>query len=250
MEFAAALIDEHQAFADTIAGGDPAAPVPTCPGWTVQQLFRHVGRGVRWSAQMVLDQATESLDPRAVPGGKPPEDPAAATDWLTDGADKLLDAVNQTGADVPVWTFLGPRPSAWWIRRRLHEVVVHRADAAIAVGVDFELDPALAADAISEWLELVVPLSAADAPPLAAGQTIHLHAHDEGLGEAGEWLISADADGALSWSHGHGKGNVAVRGAVIDLLLAITRRRPVADSGVEVLGDASVLQTWLDRTQF
>ena len=83
MEFATALIDEHQAFADTVAAGDPAAPVPTCPGWTVQQLFRHVGRGVRWSAQMVQDQATESLDPRAVPGGKPPEDPAAATNWLT-----------------------------------------------------------------------------------------------------------------------------------------------------------------------
>jgi uncharacterized protein (TIGR03083 family) len=250
VELATALIDEHQAFADLVAAGDPAAPVPTCPGWTVQQLFRHVGRGVRWSAQMVSDQATEALDPRAVSDGKPPTDPAGASDWLMAGANRLLTAVDETGPDVPVWTFNGPRPAAWWIRRRLHEVVVHRADAAIAVGADFELDPALAADAISEWLELVVPLSAADAPPLAAGQSIHLHAHDEGLGEAGEWLISAAADGGLSWSHGHSKGSVAVRGAVTDLLLTITRRRAVAEADVEVIGDASVLQTWLDRTQF
>ncbi|CAN5609499.1 maleylpyruvate isomerase family mycothiol-dependent enzyme [soil metagenome] len=199
---------------------------------------------------MVLEEATESLDPRAVPEGKPPEDPEAATDWLMTGAGKLLEAVDTTGADVPVWTFLGPRPSSWWIRRRLHEVVVHRADAAIAVGAEIDIAPALAADAISEWLDIVVPLSAADAPPLAAGQSIHLHAHDEGLGEAGEWMISADSDGELSWSHGHGKGSVAVRGSVTDLLLAITRRRPVTGAGIEVLGDESVLQTWLDRTQF
>ncbi len=244
MDYTTQLIDEHRAFIDTIAAADPAAPVPTCPGWTVQQLFRHVGRGVRWSAQIVLDRATEALDPRAVPEGKPPEDPDAAARWLMDGVDKLLLAVDATGADVPVWTFLGPRPSAWWIRRRLHEVIVHRADAAIAAGADFDLAPALAADAISEWLDV------AGVPALEADQSLHLHAVDEGLGAAGEWMISAAADGTLAWSHGHGKGSVAVRGPVVDLLLAITRRRPVAELAVDVHGDQSVWQSWLDRTEF
>jgi uncharacterized protein (TIGR03083 family) len=249
VDFAAALIDEHRSFADTVATGDPAAPVPTCPGWTVQQLFRHVGRGVRWSAQMILDRSTEALDPRAVPHGRPPEDPAAASDWLMAGAAKLLGAVDETGAEVPVWTFLGPRPSAWWIRRRLHEVVVHRADAAIAVGADFDLPTDLAADCVSEWLDIAIRVHRDGPPPLGAGQSIHLHAHDDGIGEAGEWMISAGADGAVTWSHGHGKGSVAVRGPVTDLLLAISRRRPVAESAIEVYGDESVLQTWLDRTQ-
>jgi uncharacterized protein (TIGR03083 family) len=248
VDFSAALIDEHRSFADTVATGDPAASVPTCPGWTVQQLFRHVGRGVRWSAQMVLDRSTEALDPRAVPEGKPPEDPAAAPDWLMAGAAKLLAAVDETGAEVPVWTFLGPRPSAWWIRRRLHEVVVHRADAAIALGADFALPADLAADCVSEWLDIAV--HGRGGPPLGAGQSIHLHALDDGIGEAGEWMISAGTDGAVTWSHGHGKGSVAVRGPVTDLLLAISRRRPVAESAIEVYGDESLLQTWLDRTQF
>jgi uncharacterized protein (TIGR03083 family) len=247
MDFAAALIDEHRAFADTVATADPAAPVPTCPGWTTHQLFRHVGRGVRWAAQMVIDGSTEALDPRAVPEGKPPDDPAAAADWLVSGATKLLGAVDDAGAETPVWTFLGPRPSDWWIRRRLHEVVVHRADAAIAVGADFDLPADLAADCVSEWLDIAV--YGRGGPPLSVGQSIHLHAHDDGIGQAGEWLISAGADGAVSWTHGHSKGTVAVRGPVTDLLLAISRRRPVADSAVDVHGDASVLQTWLDRTQ-
>ncbi|MCV7228333.1 maleylpyruvate isomerase family mycothiol-dependent enzyme [Mycolicibacterium komossense] len=250
MDYAAKLIDEHRIFADTVAAVDPAAPVPTCPGWTVQQLFRHVGRGVRWSAQMVADRATEGLDPRAVRDGKPPEDPEAATDWLMDGAAKLLEAVDTTGADIAVWTFLGPKPSAWWVRRRLHEVVVHRADAAIAAGTGFELAPALAADAISEWLDITTHPRPGAAPPLEAGQALHLHAHDEGLGSAGEWMITADADGALKWSHGHGKGSAAVRGRSVDLLLAITRRRPISELDVEMLGDDAVWQSWLDRTAF
>ena len=250
MDYAAKLIDEHRAFADLVATADPAAPVPTCPGWTVQQLFRHVGRGVRWSAQMVADRATEPLDPRAVVGGKPPEDPGAAGDWLVDGAGQLLEAVDAIGADVAVWTFLGPRPSEWWIRRRLHEVVVHRADAAIAAGTAFELAPALAADTISEWLDIIVHTRPGATPALDPGQTLHLHAHDEGLGQAGEWMISADAEGTLTWSHGHGKGSAAVRGGSVDLLLAITRRRPIAELDVQLLGDDAVWQSWLDRTAF
>jgi uncharacterized protein (TIGR03083 family) len=250
VDHTALLIDEHRAFADIVAGADPAADVPTCPGWTVQQLFRHVGRGVRWAAQMVHDRADQALDPRAVPDGKPPEDSAAATDWLMDGTDKLVQAVAVTGPDTAVWTFIGPRPAQWWIRRRLHEAVVHRADAAIAAGVDFDLAPDVAADTVTEWLELAVHTRPGAQPALDPGQSMHVHATDDGLDEAGEWTVAADADGALTWSHGHAKGSVAVRGPAVALLLAITRRRAAAEVDIELIGDASVWQSWLDRTAF
>ena len=41
---------------------------------------------------------------------------------------------------------------AFWARRMVHETMVHRVDAASAVGVEPELDPALAQDAIDELL--------------------------------------------------------------------------------------------------
>jgi hypothetical protein len=125
-------------------------------------------------------------------------------------------------------------------------VTVHKADAALAVGSAFDLSPELAADAISEWIEL---MAAQGTPPLDVGQSMHLHATDDGLGPTGEWTILHDEDGVW-WSHEHGKGEVALRGSAADLLLAITRRRTTAELGLEMFGDDAVWDRWLERTQF
>jgi uncharacterized protein (TIGR03083 family) len=244
-----ALVDETGAFGELIRKADPAVPVPTCPEWTVRQLFRHVGRGNRWAAQIVADRRDKALDPREVRDGKPPDDHGAAIDWLNDGAQLILDSVDAVGPDTTVWTFLGPRPAQWWIRRRLHEATVHRADAAIAVDTDYQLAPELAADGIDEWLERIVVEAKGETAPLDHGQTLHLHATDEGLGASGEWTI-VGRDGGIAWSHEHGKGDAALRGSAKDLLLAIVRRQTVADAGIEVFGDAAVWDGWLTRTPF
>ena len=249
MDFRAALLDQTQAFGELIRAADPSTPVPTCPGWTLKQLFRHVGRGNRWAAQIVAERRSQPLDPSDVRDGKPPDDPDAAIDWLNGGVQQLIIAVEQVGSDARVWTFNGPRPAGFWIRRRLHEAFVHFADAALALGVDFDPAPELAADAISEWIELMVVQADKQAPPVERGRTLHLHATDEVLGPTGEWTIVNDEDG-LSWTHDHGKGDVALRGPVRDLLLAIVRRRDAADGNIEVFGDTGVWDTWLARTPF
>ena len=248
MDFAAEFVAENRAFGALIATGAPETDVPTCPGWNLQQLFRHVGRGNRWAAQMVLDRATEALDPRAVPEGKPPE--GGEAEWLDAGGRKLLDAVEQTGGDTTVWTFLGPRPSSWWIRRRLHEVLVHRADAALALGQPFEVSAEMAADAVSEWLDIVTLAGDIDATvALEEGQSIHLHATDEGLGSAGEWTVARDGD-VVSWGHEHGKGTVALRGTATELLLALTRRRASQETDIQTFGDEAVWQSWVGQMTF
>lgn len=251
MDYAAALVEENHAFGELIRGADPSIPVPSCPDWTLQQLFRHVGRGDRWAAQIVTDRVDDYLDPRMVEGGKPPPDPDDAILWLYAGVRRLIDAVEQAGLETPVWTFLGTRPAYWWVRRQLHEATVHRADAALAVGCDYTLAPELAADAISEWLERVAVQAGRDgaALPLDDGDTVHLHATDPGLGVAGEWTIRADG-GRITWSYEHGKGTVALRGAATDLLLAVLRRVALADTDIAVFGDAAVWQNWLDHTPF
>lgn len=236
---------QNRALADLVLAHDPDTPVPTCPGWTLRAVAVHVGRGDRWAATMVARRMDTVLPVREVPDGKPPEDGLAQ--WLLAGVDQLASAVAETGPSTPIWTFTGPRPSAWWLRRRLHECLVHRADAALAVGAPFDPPAEVAADGLSEWLTLVAARPAAPEPPLAEGTSMHLHATDGGLGAAGEWMVRPTEDG-VAWEPGHAKGTVAVRGPAADLLLVVLRRLP--PDRVEVLGDAAVLDTWLARTNF
>ncbi len=248
MDFRASLLEQTRAFGDLIRSADLATPVPTCGDWTLRQLFRHLGRGHLWAAQIIGERRSQPLDPRDVLGGRPPEDPGAAIDWLNDGAQAVIDAVDHVGSDARVWTFLGPRPAGWWVRRRLHEATVHRADAALALGAEFDLSPELAADALTEWIDRICVDTRRPAA-LDRGQSIHLHATDDRLGPTGEWSIVHDEEG-MWWSHTHGKGSVAVRGPAKELLLAAVRRRTVADVGLEVFGDATVWDGWLDRTPY
>jgi uncharacterized protein (TIGR03083 family) len=244
MDLAAALTAENDAFAQTLRGADQATPVPTCPGWTLKHLLRHVGRGDRWAAQIGGDRLTSYLDPRDVPNGKPPDDSDGTIDWLHGGARELVEATNRTGADTSVWTFLGPRPASWWVRRRLHEVTVHRADAELALGGNPQLSPELAADGLTEWLERVVVQSGGGRTPLRDGQTLRLHAPG-----AGEWTLCGQPD-ALVLDPGHPAPSATVSGDATSLFLGVVRRIPADDPRITVSGDGDVWRAWLDHTPF
>jgi uncharacterized protein (TIGR03083 family) len=245
MDIAAALIAENEAFGEVLLGGDSGTEVPTCPGWTFRHLLRHVGRGHRWAAQIVDDRLADVLDPRDVRNGKPPDDADGAVDWLIGGARALLEAVDRVGGATPVWTFLGMRPAAWWIRRRLHEVTVHRADAELALGRDFALSPELAADGLMEWLERVVVQADSEQSPLATSQTLHLCASDGG----GEWTLRSDG-AELTLDQSHAEADATVSGDATSLLLAVVRRIPADDPRISVSGDDAVWRGWLQRTPF
>lgn len=189
---------------------------------------------------MVAERATENLDPRAVRDGKPPV--GQELEWLDEGGRLLVSAVDSADADV--WTFLGPRPASWWLRRRLHEVLVHGVDAALALGQPVAVEPDLAADAITELLDILTYFDSA-ATALQDGQSIHLHATDV----AGEWTVTRHGD-VVSWSHQHDKSSVALRGSAVDLLLALTGRRVRQESDIETFGDEAVWQSWTDRVTF
>ncbi|WP_028936542.1 maleylpyruvate isomerase family mycothiol-dependent enzyme [Pseudonocardia spinosispora] len=247
MDYTAALVRENERFGELVRDADPAVQVPTCPGWSLVQLTRHLGRGHRWAAQIISDRETGYLDPRAVRDGKPPKEPDAAAAWLRGSAQAVVDAVSEAGPDTPVWTFLGPRPAEWWIRRRLHEATVHRADAALALDADYELSADLAADAISEWLDIVT--AQRGSAVLTPGSAVHLSAVDAPVGSSGDWLILGEADG-VSWSHSADGADVTLRGSTLHLLLALVRRRSVAAGGIEVSGAEAVWSEWLDHTPF
>ncbi|HEX3921664.1 MAG TPA: maleylpyruvate isomerase N-terminal domain-containing protein [Streptosporangiaceae bacterium] len=110
MDYAAALTAQNQQLGELLAEADWSVPVPTCPGWTLLQLLRHVGRGDRWAAQIITDRADTSLDPRSVKDGKPPADAQGAIQWLAQSPPILLAAVQDIGPGTEVSTFTGRSP--------------------------------------------------------------------------------------------------------------------------------------------
>ncbi len=240
--------------AEILAEYDLSLPIPTCPEWTLRQLVTHVGRAHRWAAEITRTRSEAFIPFREVPDGKLPDDRAGQGAWLRAGAARIVEAVREAGSDI-VWSFTGPAPADFWMRRMAHETLVHRADAQLAAGAEPEpvIEAEVAADAIDEWLMLLTGGILGNAGErtkvLAAGAGLHIHATDDGLGGRGEWMIRHDARG-LTVEPGHGKGDAALTGPAASLLLVLMRRRPVSGPAVTVYGDNSVVDGWLASTAF
>jgi uncharacterized protein (TIGR03083 family) len=240
------------AIAALVDSADETLPIPTCPQWTLRQLATHVGRAHRWAAEIVGTRSPVMIEFRAVPGGKLPEDPAERAPWLISGAALLVRNLRDAGDDL-VWTFTGLAPAGFWARRMAHETVVHRADAQCAAGQEFTVPAMLAADAIEEWLTLLMlpELGGQDKrdSALPQGRSLHIHATDGGLDGTGEWLVTNGPAG-FAVTAGHGKADAALSGPAADLLLVLMRRKPASDETVRVFGDRAVVDTWLAHSSF
>ena len=230
---------------------DPQLPIPSCPGWDAAALWKHLGMVHRWAAEIVRTRSDVPLDRAGIDMQLPDDDQWAP--WLAEGADLLLAALRDCAVDQPMWTWGEGRSAGWWARRQLHETLVHDADAALALGEELGIEPERAADCIDERLEnLAASLfwRGEGGQPQRA-MTVHLHATDDGIDEAGEWMVSvvppqsgAGADDPASRSrivseHAHGKGDAAVRGPATALLMSLFGRYPADHGELQVFGDES-----------
>ncbi|NLU67968.1 maleylpyruvate isomerase family mycothiol-dependent enzyme [Streptomyces sp. HNM0574] len=258
--YCAEIVEQTRLFREALQGADLAATVPTCPDWTLRELAVHLGGAHRWAAEIVRRRAQGPVPDEEVPGRHgPPEGGAGVDAWLAEGAGLLAQTLRASGPEAEVWSYFPNGRAAFYGRRMAHETAVHRADACLAVGVPYTVDAALALDTVDEWLEIVSSEAARTykkelgALDSRAGDTIHLHATDvepaaDGSGSA-EWVLEIE-DGGIGWRHAHEKSTVALRGPLTELLLAFQRRIPVTAPGLEVIGDADLLDLWLAKTAF
>lgn len=238
----AGYIDAIRRDGDRLVRVTPAdVDVPTCPGWTLVDLYHHLGSVHRWQvAQLDADDPAEMAP---APEVELPTDPDELVEWLRDGVAQLARRLTEVGADTLVPTWFGPRPASFWSRRAAHETAVHRWDGQAAVESPEPIEPALAADGIDELLEVMAPRRLARTPWPDPPSTIHLHATDGDIDidGAGEWMLGLDG-AELSVIHEHGKGDVAVRAPASDLLLVLAGRLPLART--ETFGDTTIINRW------
>lgn len=228
---------DHLALAFGALPGD--APVPSCPGWTVADLGLHVGSVHRWALSLVRTRpSTRVGSSRTVSDPGPP-----SPDWLRQGGEALVRVLLEADPAAPMWAWGPDHHVRFWSRRQAHETLVHRVDLELAAGTPPSVIPAVAADALDEWLGNL-PWAGAFSPNLAGlrgdGEILDVRATDV----PDRWAITLEPDGFVV-TRGGPAGQATLRGPVAELLLVLTGRRVMAAGTVELTGDRDLGERWL-----
>jgi len=241
-DYLATFTAENARFISAAQASGFATPVASCTGWNVGDLVFHVGKVQRWFHFML---STNGADPKGSPRSAQPETDAAMVEWFREGAAVIENYLAGVSDTEPVWTFTGGDVGRWAKRRQAQEVLVHRFDAELAGGVVSAADATMCADGVDELLKVFVPRLKEKAQ---LPGTVHFHCTDTD----GEWMLTPQVAG-IEVTREHGKGDVALRAPALMLLQVVWRRMSVDEAlanGAEVFGNRSVLDAFIDLSQF
>lgn len=197
IEVALLIEAAHAAPADT--------PVPSCPGFTVGEIIRHIGGVYRVTRLWTVEGRTPKEWQRHPAPGQSIED------YLRTGLDELLDELTTHSSDsyAASW-WPADRTYGFWCRRMAHETTIHRYDVEDATGLpiadvadDFAVDGV--DEALAVWFGQRLPmlgLSGTTAKTVAVRTGGHHWIARAGPGVTEAWRCSAkdaeSADGLVS----------------------------------------------------
>jgi len=234
------LDEDYSLFRDAAAAVDGGGPVPSCPGWTMDHLVRHL-------ATVYLHKATVLRTGQWPPDWPPrglAKEPRLAL--LARSYRELTAQLSAHGPATPAVTWYEPDETAgFWFRRMAQETVIHRIDAEQAAGLPpTHVPDDLAADGVDEVLTCFLAYFSPEAIAEMAGERL--------AGPDGAETIVVAA-GAVSWTVRplrscevsvqagvHGQPQARVEGAPGPLLRWLWGR--AGDDAVRVSGD----RAWAD----
>ncbi len=174
-----AIARHAAALADLTASADLTIGVPSCPGWRLADLVHHVGEVHDFWAHVISTRPAPPADYDEPE--RPADDELVA--WLRGRTAALLDALDGADPADAAWSWADEQTVAFTLRRQTHEVIVHRGDAALAVGATFEVDDDLASDGIDELVDVFLTAPESWAQFVPGGVTVDLVAGD------GRWAL-------------------------------------------------------------
>jgi uncharacterized protein (TIGR03083 family) len=245
------LAADYELLRGAAEAADLTAPVPSCPGWTMQDLVSHVGEV--YLHKVAAMRTGQWPDPWPTAEMKQ-EAPRAL---LARGYDALTAEFAKHAPDEYALTWYDPDQTVgFWIRRMAQETVIHRMDAQLAAGVPLTAAPDdLAADGIDELLKCFLAYSATNWPEeFAKLEGGHLTAQngpgtivvatgergwtlrpepdkvtvDDGTSESAQVVITAPPDRLLRWLWGRAGDDVVT--ATGDLEWATYLRRMLVET--------------------
>jgi uncharacterized protein (TIGR03083 family) len=211
--------------------------VPSCPGWTVGELTRHLGgfyHRIRLHAG--VGGADDRWPPLAVPDEAPAADDPAVVTWFGEQLAGILAQLESLDADTPTYNWAPrPRVAAFWHRRAAHETAVHRWDAQVATKLPEPIESKLAGDTVAECLDTFLP--AGRRQPTDMHGLVHLAATD--LGQ--NWYVRLRGDNVSLLDTDDTLDALATAtGSASDLALALWGRVPF--DVLEISGDPALFE--------
>ncbi|MEU4738828.1 maleylpyruvate isomerase family mycothiol-dependent enzyme [Actinosynnema sp. NPDC023658] len=193
-----AVVEEYSGFFTEAVEGNLAAPVPSCPGWTVDDLVAHLAEVQAWWTAVVLAKGAypdEEAARRASDTG-----PDRVEGWREISARYVAvqhEYLRHAGPDAPVWVWWndeGRDTAAALASRQAHEAVVHCWDAQRAADKVKPIPAELAADGVDEFLERFLHGEEWTAGPAV----LELVATDTGA----RWWLGTDGTTTPKWLAG------------------------------------------------
>jgi hypothetical protein len=135
----------------------------------------------------------------------------------------------------------------FWARRQLHETLVHRIDLELAMGTTSSVDPAIAVDAVDEFLANVKSdrdIAVRARPNSPEGESLEFHAAD-----SRSWRVQL-TDNGYEFVDALAKPDAVLIAQPSELLGALLRRRPLERCDIVIEGDTSLVDHWLRETAF
>lgn len=238
-EYLQRLDDCRERFVSLLGSVPETTPVPTCPGWTVRDLASHLGGVHAWAAAIVRGAGPDADRPAA------PADTHLA-DWYRQHAVELADVLRGAPPAGPAWSFGAERTVRFWFRRQAHETAMHRVDLQHAARQPAAYDDVLAADAVQEVFDVMMPhVNRSAIAPIVAPLIMSCEDADD------RWLLRPSREvGTVDHDHTRAPGGsgaaARIRATASDLALGLWKRPTATPWFIE--GDRSVVETLLAGT--
>lgn len=234
MDFHAALASDFARLVE-VSAGNLDRPVPSCPGWTMDDLDRHVAAVYLHKVACIRDKA----EPADWPPAELAQEETQAQ--LRRAYEELTAELAARADDEPSGNWYAPDPTVgFWRRRMAQETVIHRIDAELAAGVpSVDVPDDLALDGIDEVLRIFLEYSVATWHDYFVAGLRRGEGRSVALAAGGRrWLVAIGPD-ALTVTEGDGPAAAEVTGSPDALLRWLWRRAD--DSTVTVTGNPAAV---------
>jgi uncharacterized protein (TIGR03083 family) len=137
-----------------LAAAIPATPVevPSCPGWSTEDLAKHMAH-VYLGQAFVVETGNQAENKEHLAPYPRTENYLEFMSW---GFEAITKALDIDRPERPTWSWhYSDRSVDFWFRRMAHETVIHRIDAEQAAGAVTSIDEALALDGVDEVLDFL-----------------------------------------------------------------------------------------------